>query len=44
MIKKEKLKNQTTNDRISVSAEAYGRFNEKQDFVPKVVSKSQEVY
>ena len=28
--------------RISVSAEAYGKFNKKSDYVPRVVPKTEE--
>jgi len=29
--------------RISVSAEVFGRYNKKEEFIPKVVEKSQEM-
>ena len=33
----------TVNKRISVSAEVFGKYNKKEEYVPYVVSKSQEV-
>lgn len=33
---------ETKGTRIGVSAEAYGKFNKKEDFVPKVITKSEE--
>lgn len=36
-----KSKNKLGNPRTSVSAEVYGRFNQKKDYVPKVVQKSE---
>ncbi len=41
-IQSRKNKAQGGNQRISVSAECYGMFNEKKAFVPKVVPKSDE--
>ena len=42
LIAKAKEKAKTKGARSSVSAEAYGKFNQKQEFVPKVVKKNEE--
>jgi len=42
LIEQRKLKAKQKGGRSSVSAEAYGIFNVKQEFVPKVVEKSEE--
>lgn len=41
-LKEKKAKNAAKGQRVSVSAEVYGNFNKKKDFVPRVIAKSEE--